>query len=216
MRKLLLVTVGTQGDLNPFIALGLALEKRGFTPVLAVPRDQVARVRRAGLDAEGVLPGLDEISCRMGLAEADAVRQIMGDQREMLEQVLLPALPACAAALESLSTGAEAIVASIFAFAAPMVAEKRELPLVSVVLQPMALLSAYDPPRTPDFRLLRGDQPGVVERGWNRLAYAVGRQAVAMLYSKRIDAIRAQQGLPPAGARRMFEPHGRAALTLGC
>lgn len=216
MRKLVLATVGTQGDLNPFIALGLALQERGFAPVLAVPRDQVAKVRRAGLAAEGVLPGFDEIRRRMGMGEAEAVRRIMGDQREMLEQVLLPALPACAAALDALTADAEAIVASIFAFAAPIVAEKNALPLISVVLQPMAMLSAYDPPRTPEFRLLRGERPGAVQRGWNRLAYGVIRQVLAMLYSKRIDAVRARQGLPRAGARRMFEPHEQAALTLAC
>lgn len=216
MRKLVLATVGTQGDLHPFIAIGLALQKRGFAPVLAVPRDQVAKVRRAGLAAQGVLPGFDEIRRRMGMSEAEAVRRIMGDQREMLEQVLLPALPACAAALDALTANAEAIVASIFAFAAPIVAEKNALPLISVVLQPMAMLSAYDPPRTPEFRLLRGERPGAVGRGWNRFAYAVIRQVLGTLYSRRIDAVRARQGLSRAGARRMFEPHGQSALTLAC
>ena len=125
MRKVVLTTVGTQGDLRPFIALGLALERRGYAPVLAVPRDQVEKVRRAGLAAEGVLPGFDEIQRRMGLDEADAVSRIVGSQREMLEQVLLPALPACAEALHRIGQGAEAIIASIFAFAAPIVAERR-------------------------------------------------------------------------------------------
>ncbi len=216
MPKLVLTTVGTQGDLHPFIALGLALTRRGFTPVLAVPRDQVAKVRRAGLAAEGVLPGFDEIQRRMGLDETDAVRRIMGDQREMLEQVLLPALPACAEALDRIADGAQAITASIFAFAAPVVAQKRGLPLVSVVLQPMALLSAHDPPRTPEFRLLRGASGGAVGRRWNQFAYLAMRQVLAVLYSKRIDAVRAGQGLPRAGARRMFEPQAQAALTLAC
>ena len=216
MRKLVLTTVGTQGDLHPFIALGLALERRGFAPVLAVPRDQVKKVRRAGLAAEGVLPGFDEIHHRMGLDEADAVSRIVGSQREMLEQVLLPALPACAEELGRIGEGAEAIIASIFAFAAPIVAEKRGLPLISVVLQPMALLSAHEPPRTPEFRLLVGAPVGAVGRRWNQLAYLTIRRVLAVLYSKRIDAARTAQGLPLAGAGRMFEPQARAALTLAC
>ncbi len=216
MRKVVLTTVGTQGDLRPFIALGLALERRGFAPVLAVPRDQVEKVRRAGLAAEGVLPGFDEIQRRMGLDEADAVSRIVGSQREMLEQVLLPTLPACAEALDRIADGAQAIIASIFAFAAPIVAEKLGLPLISVVLQPMALLSAHDPPRTPEFRLLVGPPAGAVGRWWNQLAYLTIRRVMAVLYSKRIDAARTALGLPRAGAGRMFEPQARAVLTLAC
>lgn len=216
MRKLVLTTIGTQGDLHPFIALGLALERRGFAPVLAVPRDQVEKVRRAGLAAEGVLPGFDEIQRRMGLDEADAVSRIVGSQREMLEQVLLPALPACAEALDRIAQGAEAIIASIFAFAAPIVAERRNLPLISVVLQPMALLSAHEPPRTPEFRLLVGPPAGPVGRWWNQFAYLAIRRVLAVLYSKQIDAARTARGLPRAGAGRMFEPQAKAALTLAC
>ena len=58
MRKVVLTTIGTLGDLHPFIAIGLALRKRGFTPVLAVPEDQVAKCRRAGLEAVAILPQL--------------------------------------------------------------------------------------------------------------------------------------------------------------
>ncbi|MBC7042157.1 glycosyltransferase, partial [Salmonella enterica subsp. enterica serovar Enteritidis] len=59
MRRVVLTTIGTLGDLHPFIAIGLALRKRGFTPVLAVPEDQVLKCRRAGLEAVAILPGFD-------------------------------------------------------------------------------------------------------------------------------------------------------------
>ena len=46
MRKIVLATIGSLGDLHPFIAIGLALKARGFTVVLAVPADHVAKVER--------------------------------------------------------------------------------------------------------------------------------------------------------------------------
>ncbi|MBX9860965.1 MAG: glycosyltransferase, partial [Sphingomonas sp.] len=141
MRKIVLTTIGTRGDLHPFIAIALALKARGFHPVMAVGQDHLAECRAAGLDAEPVLPAFDEIRQRMGLNEAEAVRQIMDDQREMLDQVLLPSLASSTRALSDVAEGACAIVASIFALAAPIVCEKADIPLISIVLQPMAMLS---------------------------------------------------------------------------
>ncbi|MGY4398841.1 UDP:flavonoid glycosyltransferase YjiC (YdhE family) [Sphingomonas sp. UYAg733] len=87
MRRIVLTTVGTLGDLHPFIAIALALRSRGFSPVLAVPEDQVEKCVQAGLDAVGVRPGFDSIARHMALSHDAAVRRIMGNQRVMLEQV---------------------------------------------------------------------------------------------------------------------------------
>ena len=216
MRKIVLTTIGTLGDLHPFIAVGLALKTRGFASLLAVPEDQVAKCREAGLDAVGVSAGFAAISRRMGLNHADAVRRIIGDQRVMLEQVLLSGLSDHTAALEAVALDAEAIVASIFVFAAPIVAEKHDLPLVSVILQPMAMLSAYDPPRTPDFWMMRRPPVGRIGRAWNRAGYATIRWVLDRLYGGRIDRVRAEHGLPATGAGRVLEPPARCDLRLGC
>lgn len=216
MRKILLTTIGTLGDLHPFIALALALGERGFAPVLAVAEDQIGKVRGAGLDAVAILPGFEAIRRRMGVDESDAVRRIMDDQREMLEQVLLPALSASTAALDLAAADAEAIIASIFMFAAPIVAEKHGTPLISVVLQPMAMLSAFDPPATPDFWMMKASPAGNLGAAWNRAVYAMMRQVLRLLYSRRIDGVRAEHGLPARGAARMLEPGSQARLVLGC
>lgn len=213
--KLLLVTIGTLGDLHPFIAIGLALQKQGFRPVMAVPQDHVAKCVGAGLEAVAVLPGLDAVERSMALSREEAVRRLMKSQRLMMERVLIPALSECVAALDRLAEDADAVIGSVFAFAAAMVAEKRGLPLISVVLQPMAMLSAIDPPTTPDTRIMVS-APGLVGVVWNRLIYAVLRCTIDALYGGRIDAVRAAYGLPRAGARRLFEPASRSVLQLGC
>jgi rhamnosyltransferase subunit B len=216
MRKIVLTTIGTLGDLHPFIALAVELGKRGFRPVLAVAEDQLAKSRAAGIEAVAVLPGFEAIGARMGLSHDDAVRRIMGDQRHMLEQVLLPSLSSCAEALDAAAAGAEAIVASIFVFAAPIVAEKRGVPLVSAVLQPMAMLSAYDPPRTPDFWMMKHPPVGAAGARWNRAVYAAGRLILHHRYARQIDAVRAQHGLAPEGGKLMFDAAREAVLTLCC
>ncbi|CAN5352886.1 hypothetical protein BH10PSE12_BH10PSE12_19280 [soil metagenome] len=156
MRKIVLTTIGSLGDLHPFLAIALALRAQGFHPVLAVPEDHVEKAQAAGLDAVSVLPSFEAIRARMGITGDAAARKAMADQNFLLEHVLLPWLSSSAQALDAVMDGAEALVGSLFMFAAPAIAEKRGVPLVSVVLQPMTLFSAYDPPRTPDFRMLIG------------------------------------------------------------
>jgi rhamnosyltransferase subunit B len=216
MRRIILTTVGTLGDLHPFIAIGKALQHRGFTPVLAVADDQIAKCRRAGLEAVAILPGFETTRQRMGLSQEEAVRQIMGDQRVMLEQVLLHDLSACTEALDAATADAVAIVASIFVIAAPIVAEKRGLALVSVILQPMAMLSVYDPPCTPDFWMMLRPPVGAVAALWNRGAYATIRWLLDWLYGRRVDEVRAEHGLPPTGAANLLDPPKNARLRLGC
>ncbi|WP_010216901.1 glycosyltransferase [Sphingomonas sp. PAMC 26621] len=216
MRKIVLTTAGTFGDLHPFIAIALALRERGITPVLAVPEDHVQKCTQAGLEAVGVLTSFAEICAGMGLGHEDAVRRIMSDQRIMLERVLLPGLSKCTVALDALVADAEAIVASIFVFAAPIVAEKRRLPLVSVILQPMAMLSPYDPPRTLDFWMMLGAPMTGIGVAWNRFAFGALRRLVDRLYGKRIDRVRFEHGLPAGGAAHLLDPPPTALLRLGC
>lgn len=215
-RKLVLTTIGSLGDLHPFIAIALSLKELGFRPVMAVAHDHVGKCRAAGLDAAAVLPSFSDVARRMGLTEQDATGRIMSDQRQMLEQVILPALSTCAALLDDLANDAAAIVSSVFVLAAPMVAEKRGLPLIPVVLQPMAILSPYDAPHAPDFWMMKHHPVHRLGAQWNRLVYGTMREILNLLYGKQIDRVRAELGLRPRGGRQMLEAGRSAPLTLCC
>ncbi len=65
MARVLLATIGSLGDLHPFIAIGRALTMQGHRVVLAVPEDGVAKVRAAGLDAAAILTGYAAICARL-------------------------------------------------------------------------------------------------------------------------------------------------------
>jgi rhamnosyltransferase subunit B len=216
MRRLILTTIGTLGDLHPFISIGLVLKERGFKPTLAVAEDQVAKSRAAGLDAVAILPSFDAIRQKMGLSDEDAVTRLMSNQREFLERILLPSLSSCALALDEVTADAEAIIATPFVFAAPIIAEKRGIPLVIAVLQPMAMLSSYDPPFTPDFWMAKQIPVGRLGAAWNRTVYATMRMILARLYSQQINAVRSEHGLKAESAVNMLEPQRKSALIVGC
>lgn len=214
-RKIILTTVGTLGDLHPFLALASSLRARGFTPVLGCPEDHLAKARATGIDAVPIFPGFDEICVRMGLGKTEATRRILGDQRQMFEQMILPALSDCAAKLDKMAEGSSAIVTSPFVLAAPIIAEKRGLPLVATILQPMALLSALDPPNTRDFAMMKHGSVGLLGAAWNRTIYATMRRLLDALYGRHISAIRREHGLSATGGAQMFDAARSAALTLG-
>ena len=214
--KIVLATVGTLGDLHPFIAIGLALKARGHRPLLAVAEDHLAKVRASGLEAVAILPSFDTIRRRIGLPESAAVKRVMSDQRYMLEEVVLPWLGSSTDALCEVASDADALVASLFVFGSPTVAEKLDVPLVSVILQPMALLSVYRPPHTPDFWMLKGNPKTSVGVGWNRLTFSLIRAVMRRRYMPTIDKLRAGHGLPPTTDPSLFEIGTQTALTLCC
>jgi len=214
-RKIILATVGTLGDLHPFLALARGLRARGFLPVLACPEDHLAKARASGVDAVAIFPGFDEICLRMGLDKAEATRRIMSNQRQMFEQMILPGLSDCAVKLDAIAEGAAAIVTSPFVLAAPIIAEKRGIPLVVAILQPMALLSALDPPRTRDFAMMRRGSPGRLGEGWNRAVYASMRYTLDAVYGRHLARVRREHGLSAKGSTGMFDAARSAALTLG-
>jgi rhamnosyltransferase subunit B len=152
----------------------------------------------------------------MSLSESAAADRIMSNQRHMLEEVILPALGSSAAKLDALASDAVAIVSSVFMLAAPIVAEKRGIPLVGVVFQPMAMLSAYDPPHTPLFSFMRHGSVGALGAHWNQALYGAMRKVLDLRYGRRIDQVRVEHGLALVGGRSMLESGRTAALTLCC
>lgn len=213
--KIILATVGSLGDLHPFIAVGQALKARSAQPVLAVPEDHVAKCRAAGLEAEAILPTFAEIGAATGLPDDKIVQRIIADMDFLVRRILLPPLPDSAERLARLSEDADVLVGSVFAMAAPIAAEARGIPFVPAVLQPMSWFSPMDPPKGPGFRGLARPPLGPVGAGWNRGVFAMMRMAMRQRYGAGIDAARARLGLPKGTAAPLLQSGVTPALSLG-
>lgn len=215
MAHVVLATIGSLGDLHPFIAIGRSLAAQGQQVMLAVPEDGVAKVRAAGLEAAPILPSYASICEGLGMSHEEAAVRVLADTNFVVDEILLPSLQASTAALDALSAGADVLVGSIFAFAADIVAEKRRLPLATIVLQPMTLFSAWHPPAAPRFELMRHDPRTGLGRGWNRMLYSLVRTALRRRHARRIDAVRAEHGLGPSRGAPMID-HGSATAAVLC
>lgn len=215
MARIVLATIGSLGDLHPFISIGQALVMQGHHVVLAVPEDGVTKVRAAGLDAAPILPGYAAICERLGVSSEEAAARVLADTNFVIDQILLPSLQSSTAALDALAADADVIAGSMFAFAAEIVAEKRGLPLATVVLQPMTLFSAWNPPKAPRFEIMRHRPRTAIGRGWNRAFYTLARVALRRRHARQIDAVRTEHGLRASWGAPMLD-HGPATAAVVC
>lgn len=215
MAKVVLVTIGSLGDLHPFIAIGRSLAARGDQVLLAVSEDGLAKVRAAGLDAAAILPSYEAICARLGMSVEEAAAHIIADVNFVLEKVLIPYLDTSTRALDEVAAGADVIAGSIFAFAAEIVAEKRDLPFAAVVLQPMTLFSAWQPPVAPRFEIMRHYPRTIIGRCWNRALFSIGRAALRRRHAASINAVRADHGLGASQGAPMLD-YGPATRAVIC
>ncbi len=204
--KILIATFGSLGDLHPFIALGEALQREGFSVVVATSSDYREAVESAGLGFTPVSPDLAEVTDRLGLDLGGLARRMSEDDGFLFKDVIFPHLREAYDQFLAASEDAVAIVAHSIAFAAHAVAERRGLPLVVVTLSPVLLYSGYDPPL--------GSRAPFIAKPRARLALAYNRALLgvlgrlAELWAAPLRRFRRGLGLPTRGPFALF--HGAA------
>lgn len=212
-RKILVATFGSLGDLHPFIALAHALKREGFAPVIAtsaVYRDFVAREE---LGFAPVRPDMNDLFQRLG-DMGDIVRNMSRDDGYLFKEVIFPYLRETYDDVVVASEGAAAVVAHGLDFSAKIAAEKLGLPLFNIMLSPLLLYSAYDPPigsRAPFVR----DPRSRLAVGYNRALIWSMMQALA-LWAAPIARLRRAVGLPRRYGRALFSggPAANATIAL--
>jgi rhamnosyltransferase subunit B len=161
MGRIILTTLGSLGDLHPFMALGLGLRDRGHDVVIATIKDYQDRVESVGLEFRAIRP--DHVA--MDDPQMAAVMMDLKHGTEwILRDYVMGSLRDTYADLLAIANNADLIVAHEIIYAAPLVAEVLKLPWASCTLAPAAFFSAYDPPTLPMYAFLsklRGLGPGV-------------------------------------------------------
>lgn len=213
-KRIVLATIGSLGDLHPFLAVGKALQARGASVLLAVPESYRAKTEAAGFEAVTILPSFESLGDALGISSKEASRRIMSNPDFLFRHVMLPTLAQSTRILDEASAGADMVLGSMFATCAALVAEKRKLPFVPVLLQPLMFVSPRDPPRTANFFLMarypaRG--PGLA---WNRVARRLVMMEMNRRYGGAVDQVRFQHGLPPSDAAPGFESENTPPLSL--
>jgi len=192
--KIVIATFGSLGDLHPFVALAHALKRDGFAPVIATCGAYREYIAGEGLDFTPVRPDADDLTARLGMDMGEIARRMAKNDAFLFDTLIFPHLRESYDDLMAASEGAAAIVSHSLAFSARLVAEARGLPLVTVLLSPMMLCSAFDPPlgsRAP-FRPAPVSGPEVA---YNRFLLWTLSHVIAF-WAAPLRRIRREIGLP--------------------
>jgi UDP:flavonoid glycosyltransferase YjiC (YdhE family) len=185
--KIILPTIGTRGDVQPYIALALGLLKAGHRVTLATHPCMRGLVESYGVDFSPMGPDID-IGHEAAMIRANAPHWMVGFMRvmkfsfAMLEQSHADLLETC--------RDADLVIVSHSA-AGRMEADKLGLPTVSVTLMPEAI-----PVKDPQDSILK------------RMLMGLAGAGMGLLMTRPIDQIRKRVRLPPMG------PTGITSETL--
>ncbi len=134
-KKIVLMTLGTRGDVQPYLALGMGLRKAGFDVTLATASNFEADTRACGLDFAPVRADFRAI-----VESPEGREALSGDPRAIWRLVRRTVLPMTHDLLEDFrmaAEGADAIIYHPKAIAAPHLAEKTGLPTWSAFFFPL-------------------------------------------------------------------------------
>ncbi len=212
-RTVILATMGSLGDLHPFMAMALALRARGLTPVIATAEDYRAKVETAGIAFHAMRPSFADLERDLGVSRPTLAARCVADHEFLLGKVVLPYTRAAYEDLLAIGAGADLFVTSTLCFGARLAAERLAIPVLAIVLQPMIFMSAYDPPVIPRAEFL---QPLLRLLGPTAAAavLALGKHATHGLFAP-LTRLRAELGLKPDPRHPLFEGQFSSVGALG-
>lgn len=186
---ILIVAVGSAGDVYPFIAIGQALLRRGHAVTFIATPPHQARVERAGLE---FVAGCSQAQLDEMIADADLWHSRKGFAA--IWQRLGKMLPAAyAAQLPLIRPGETVLVGSTLALGARLLQETHGLSLATVHLAPSCFFSAQDPAVRADLGWLRALPVWAVRA----VLDFIDRSYLDPMICADLDGLRASLGLAP-------------------
>jgi rhamnosyltransferase subunit B len=187
---ILLCTIGSAGDVYPFIGLGLALRQRGYRVTLITSRFFETQARDAGLE----FLGLGSAADYQAIIQNPDLWDPQKGFRVFAESVALPAIAPVYEILSGFDPARTVLAAQAQVFGAHLAHEKLDFPFITVHLQPAAFRSGHD------FPLLPAWMPPPVKRGIFSLLDAF---VLDKVFAPEINRFRRDLNLPPV--RKIFD-----------
>jgi rhamnosyltransferase subunit B len=191
-RRIVLTTIGSLGDLHPYIAIALGLRARGHEAVVATGECYRRKIEALGLGFRTVRP-----DCHW-VADPAVMRRFMHPLFGLVRlarELYFPSLREAYADTLAAAKGADLLVSQV-PLAARLVAETTGIPWASTVHMPFFFFSAYDLPVFPFAPVLSKVLRRLGSRFWGPLL-RYGKWATRFL-AEPWYRLRAELGLPPA------------------
>jgi rhamnosyltransferase subunit B len=187
---ILLCTLGSAGDVFPFIGVGLGLSQRGYRVTLITSQFFETAAGDAGLE----FLGLGSREDYQSIIENPDLWDPRSGFRVFAESVVLPTMEPVYEIISRFDPSTAIVVAQGQAFGAHIAHEKLGFPFITVHLQPAAFRSVHD------FPLLPAWMPPLFKRGIFRLVDAL---VLDKVFAPGINRLRRKLGLPAVS--RIFD-----------
>lgn len=183
--RILLSTIGSRGDVQPLVALGLQLKALDQEVHLCVPPDFCAWIEELGLSATPIGPVLRPTGKTNPMGNMIPTPE---QRRQMMEGTVTAQFETITAAAE----GCDLIVgATVLQIAAPSIAEQMGIPYIFTAICPAVLPSTY---HAPPILAALGDKPSNDPEEYPALwAKEVARWD--MMWGDLLNAQRTKRGL---------------------
>jgi vancomycin aglycone glucosyltransferase len=180
--KIVIATCGTRGDIQPLMALALALTHRGHETLIAAPPEHQAWVKNSGCAFRAL--GSDFTAMLSGYARVHTLKPLVGFlgflRLEIRKQL---------SRLPGIIEGADLVLGASLCLGLHTVAEIRGIPYGFVAMAPQILPSANHPFVALPFQNL---PPWL-----NRLSWGMARQLGRLNFTALINKERRHLNLPP-------------------
>lgn len=189
MRHITILALGSRGDVQPYIALGIGLKQAGYQVRLGAPKNFQTFAMHHGLDFFPVAPDSQEIMAseigRQMMTTGNNGTGFIHSLARMVSayahETLLASLKAC--------EGTDAILFNSFALMGYHIAEALNLPSAGAWIYPLNRTTEYPSIDTsPSLRL---------GKAFNWLTYLVGEQMIQHAFRKVFREWREMLDLPP-------------------
>ncbi len=190
MSRIVVTTIGSLGDLHPYIALAIELRDRSHEIVFVTVKDYAPKIESLGFEFQPLRPDYTAIDDPQIMAQM--MDRYQGTER-VFKDFLLANFRESYTALLAAAKDADFIVAHEVVFAAALVAEQLRLRWAVCTLAPGSFFSAYDPFVIPPYPFLAKLPFGVPV---NRLVRELAKIATRD-WGKPIRQLRRELGLAP-------------------
>ena len=154
MDTILFCTLGSLGDVYPYVAIGQELMRRGFTVAIATGIYHKEMIEGHGFKFFRVRPDLDELTTDPQGTLAKKIMDERTGSQYVLEEVIMKNLRDSYADFLVAMDGVDLVITHPITYAAILAARMKDLPWLSTFLAPASVWSAYDPPSMPNAKTL--------------------------------------------------------------
>ena len=146
MARILITTLGSSGDLNPFVAIGLGLRARGHQVTYAVEDTFQPQLRALDFPIAPLTGGAEQALMEQAHALVSRATP-MASLRALVNEVILPSLRAHVAELRAACAEADILVSGAPMIPASFAADLTHIRWASVALSPVFIPSASTEPQ---------------------------------------------------------------------